>query len=188
MSKAGLKQLRIAESDKFPHVTFFFNAQRHEPFKGEERIKIESPKVANFADAPDMSADKLADTLIEQIQSGAFSFIVANFANPDLVGHGAKVDAAIKACEAVDRNLGRLLPVLEKKGYAWIVTADHGNAEDMLTESGDTNPSHTANPVQTFVHADGVDSSADLQEVKGIKDIAPLCLKILGLRIPAEMQ
>ncbi len=189
VSAAGIRQLRIAETDKMAHVTFFFNAQRHDPYPGEERILIESPKVPNFAAAPRMSADKLADTLIAEVQKEEFGLIVANFANPDLVGHGGKLDAAITACETVDENLAKLLPVLEEHGYDWIVTADHGNAECMLLEDGRTaNPSHTTSPVQTFIHSDQIRSADDLKEMKGLKDIAPLCLKIMGIEVPEEMQ
>ncbi len=188
ISKAGLKQLRIAETDKMAHVTFFFNAQRHEPFPGEDRILVESPKVPNFATVPEMSADELTDRLMEQVNAEKYDFIVANYANPDLVGHGAHIPAAVIACETVDRDLDRLLPTLEQHGYGWIVTSDHGHVEDMLLPDGSTSPAHTTNPVQTFVHAKIVTSSKDLQQLTGIKDIAPLCLKIMGLPVPKEMK
>jgi 2,3-bisphosphoglycerate-independent phosphoglycerate mutase len=189
VAEAGLKQLRIAETDKYPHVTFFFNAQKHDPYDGEDRILVDSPKVPNYADAPDMSADKLTDELIKQAKSGKYHFIVANFANPDLVGHGGKIDAAIKACEAVDRNLTRLLPVLEAEGYDWIVTADHGNAEEMYYPGTTTIcPSHTANKVQTFVHSDVITSSEQLKGLSGLKDVAPLCLRMMGIPVPREMR
>ncbi|MDD5102885.1 MAG: 2,3-bisphosphoglycerate-independent phosphoglycerate mutase [Candidatus Peribacteraceae bacterium] len=187
VSKAGLRQLRIAETDKMAHVTFFFNAQRHEPFKGEDRILVESPKVPNFATVPEMSADELTDRLLEQVKAEKYDFIVANYANPDLVGHGANIPAAVIACETVDRNLARLLPALEQNHYEWIVTSDHGHVEDMLLPDNSVSPSHTTNPVQTFVHAKTITSSEDLKKCTGIKDIAPLCLKIMGLPIPEEM-
>jgi 2,3-bisphosphoglycerate-independent phosphoglycerate mutase len=190
LSNAGLRQLRVAETDKFAHVTFFFNAQRHEPYAGEDRLMVESPKVPNFADAPEMSADGITDRVIENVEKETYDCIIMNYANPDLVGHGGRIDAAVTACETVDRNLARLLPVLEAHGYDWIVTADHGNAEEMLLPDGKTiSPSHTTNPVQTFVHAPSViRSSADLQHAKTLKDIAPLCLGILGIPVPEEMQ
>jgi 2,3-bisphosphoglycerate-independent phosphoglycerate mutase len=188
ISGAGLKQLRVAETDKFAHVTFFFNAQRQEPWPGEERILIESPKVPNYADAPQMSAAQVAQTVIDKCATGEFPFIMVNFANPDLVGHGGKIDAAVTACETVDRELGRVLPALEAAGYDWIVTSDHGNAECMLMDDGSTiSPSHTANPVETFVHSPAI-SADDLAACTGLKDIAPLCLKIMGLPVPAEMR
>lgn len=188
VAQAGLRQLRIAETDKMAHVTFFFNAQKHEPFSGEDRILVESPKVPNFASVPEMSADELTDRLIEQVKNEQYALIVANFANPDLVGHGADIPAEVIACETVDRNLARLLPVLEEHGYEWIVTSDHGHAEEMLLPDGSVSPSHTTNPVQTFVHSKKIASSKSLQNFTGIKDIAPLCLQIMNLPIPKEMK
>ncbi len=190
IADAGLQQLRVAETDKFAHVTFFFNAQRQEPYAGEDRLMVESPKVANFADAPAMSADDLTSRVIENVEKESYDLIVMNYANPDLVGHGGKIDAVITGCETVDRNLDRLIPVLDAHGYDWIITADHGNAEEMLMPDGKTvNPSHTTNQIQTFVHAPSViTSSKDLQACTGLKDIAPLCLKILGVPVPKEMR
>ncbi len=189
LSKAGLKQLRVAETDKFAHVTFFFNAQRHEPYKGEDRIIVESPTVSNFAESPAMSADKLTQEVIRDVTAQSHDVIIMNYANPDLVGHGGKLDAAITACESVDRNLSVLLPALEKNGYDWVITADHGNAEEMYYPGTKTIcPSHTTNPVQTFVHSPAIKSSADLKGLTGLKDIAPLCLKIIGLPVPGEMK
>ncbi len=189
VSKAGLKQLRIAETDKIAHVTFFFNGQRHETYPGEDVIKIESPKVPNFAEAPAMSASELTDALIGKVGTNTYDFIVANYANPDLVGHGGVLSAEILACEAVDLSLARLLPALEANGYDWIVTSDHGNAEEkFLPGTTVVSPSHTSNPVQTFVHSSLIASSDQLKQCTGIKDIAPLCLKILGLPVPVEMR
>ena len=189
IAEASLKQLRIAETDKYAHVTFFFNAQKHEPYEGEDRILIDSPKVPNYADAPDMSADRLTDELIRQVKAGKYHLIVANFANPDLVGHGGKLEAAITACEAVDRNLARVLPVLDEEGYEWIVTSDHGNAEEMYYPGTATIcPSHTTNKVQTFVHSSSITSSKDLKGCDGLKDIAPLILRMMGIPVPKEMR
>lgn len=190
IADAGLKQLRITETDKFAHVTFFFNSQDQKPYAGEDRIMIESPKVANFAEAPRMSSVELTDRMIQEVRTQNYDFIVLNYPNPDLVGHGGKLDAAIIACEAVDEGLSRLLPVLEANGYDYIITSDHGNAECMLLPDGQTaNPSHTTSPIQTFVHSSTV-SQTDLDALvsPGLKHIAPLALKILGLEIPAEMQ
>lgn len=186
IANANLRQLRIAETDKYAHVTFFFNAQKHEPFAGEDRLMIESPKVSNFATTPKMSADQVTQAALDHL--GDYDFIVMNYANPDLVGHGGDLDAAMTACETVDENLSRLIPALEDAGYDWIVTADHGNAECMLQDDGKTPyPSHTINQVQTFVQSDAV-SQEDLDTCTGLKDIAPLCLKILDLPVPKEMQ
>ena len=188
VSAAGIKQLRIAETDKFAHVTFFFNSQEHEPYPGEDRMMVESPKVPNYADAPEMSAHQVCDTAIEQAQKGEYGLIVMNFANPDLVGHGGKLDAAVIACETVDHELTRLLPALEEAGYEWIITSDHGNAECMLLEDGVTAcPSHTANQIQTFAKSESI-TQEDLDACTGLKDIAPLCLKVLGIDVPEEMQ
>lgn len=188
LSTAGLKQLRLAETDKFAHVTFFFNAQRQEPYPGEERILVESPKVSNYAQTPEMSADKLTDEALRAVETDAYDVIVMNYANPDLVGHGGQFDAAVRACETVDRQLGRLLPVLNRHGYDWVITADHGNAEEMYYPGTETvSPSHTTNKVQTFVHAQSIRSAQDLAWCTGLKDIAPLCLKIIGLPVPEEM-
>lgn len=189
VSRQGLRQLRLAETDKFAHVTFFFNAQEHEPYPGEDRILVESPKVPNYADTPEMSASQITETAIEKAKSGEYDLIVMNFANPDLVGHGGKLDAAITACETVDQELAKLLPVLEEAGYDWVITADHGNAECMLMDDHKTaNPSHTDNQVQTFVHSAQINSSVDLQQYTGLKDIAPLVLRLMGVEAPQEMQ
>ncbi len=189
VSKNGLKQLRVAETDKFAHVTFFFNAQQHEPYPGEDRLLVESPKVSNFALAPDMSADELTKQVIEKINTKEYAFIVMNYANPDLVGHGGDLAAVIKGCEAVDRNLAILLPALEKAGYDWIVTADHGNAEEMYYPGTQTiSPSHSNNPVQTFVHSTKITSADQLSECTGLKDIASLVLTLMELPVPAEME
>ena len=188
ISKAGLKQLRMTETDKFAHVTFFFNSQEQEPYPGEDRIMVESPKVPNFADAPAMSSVELTDRMIEHVESEQYDFIVLNYPNPDLVGHGGYLEAAVTACEAVDTGLTRLLPVLEEHGYEWIITSDHGNAECMLLDDGKTaNPSHTTSQIQTFANAEAI-SQADLDACTGLKDIAPLCLKALGLEVPEEMK
>lgn len=189
VSKAGLRQLRLAETDKFAHVTFFFNAQHHEPYPGEDRLLVESPKVSNYAETPAMSAHELVDRALEHVQAGTYDFIVMNMANPDLVGHGGSVEAAVKACETVDNELMRLLPVLEAHGYDWVITADHGNAECMLLPDGKTvNPSHTTSPVQTFVHSPSITSSEQLKTYTGLKDIAPLCLRLMGIPVPEEMR
>ena len=189
VSKQGLKQLRVAETDKFAHVTFFFNAQQHDPYQGEERIIVESPKVANFAETPEMSAAEVTKNVMKKAKDGEHDLIVMNFANPDLVGHGGDLDAAVVACETVDTNLAELLPALEEAGYEWIITSDHGNAEYMLYEDGKTIcPSHTSNQVQTFVKSGKFTASKDLQQYTGLKDIAPMVLTMMGIEVPKEMQ
>jgi len=187
ISKAGLSQLRIAETDKFAHVTFFMNAQRHEPFDDEDRIAVESPKVANFAEAPEMSASEITKAALENI--GTYDMIIMNYANPDLVGHGGDLPAAITACETVDTNLSTLIPALEDEGYDWIITSDHGNSEEMYYPGTETIcPSHTTNQVQTFVHSAKFPTKDSVELFAGLKDIAPICLKMLGVEIPEEMK
>ena len=188
VSNAGLKQLRMTETDKFTHITFFFNAQRPDPFPGEDRIMMESPNVATFADAPEMKSKELTDMMIEKAKTGEYALMVVNYPNPDLTGHGGQIPAVVKACETVDKYLGILLPQLEALGYDWIITSDHGNAEEMYYPGTNTIcPSHTVNQVQTFVHTESIRSSADLQQYTSLTGIAPLALKILGLPIPKEM-
>ncbi|MFH1670813.1 MAG: 2,3-bisphosphoglycerate-independent phosphoglycerate mutase [Patescibacteria group bacterium] len=188
VSNAGKKILKIAETDKWAHTTFFFNGQRKEPFPGEDQILIDSPKVPNFASAPKMSANELTDRLIKEVESEKYDLIVVNYANCDLVGHGANIDAAIIACETIDRNLGRVIPVLDEHGYEWIVTADHGNVEEMLLPDGSISPSHSANPVQTFVKSGKYPTMESLKSCKGLKDLATMCLKIMELEVPKEMR
>lgn len=187
LADAGLKQLRIAETDKFAHVTFFFNAQRHEPYANEDRIIVESPKVSNFAETPAMSAAEVTKTALENLAN--YDVIIMNYANPDLVGHGGKIDAAVVACETIDAELVRLIPALEGAGFDWIITADHGNAECMLMEDGTTVfPSHTTSPVQTLVHSETFPDEASLKNRTGLKDIAPMCLSIIGIPVPSDMR
>lgn len=188
VSDAGLKQIRMTETDKFAHVTFFFNSQRIEPLPGEDRIMVKSPNVPNFCEAPEMSSEELTEKVIEQASKDEYSLMVVNYPNPDLCGHGGEIDAVVTACETVDRSLSVLIPKLEELGYEWIVTSDHGNAEEMYYPGTDTLcVSHTANQVQTFVKSSAI-SQADLDTTSGLKDIAPMCLKMLGLEIPPEMQ
>lgn len=190
VSDAGKKQLRVAETDKFAHATFFFNAQRQEPYANEDRVLVESPKVPNYAETPEMSASKLTDEVLARVRAQTYDLIVMNYANCDLVGHGGKIEAVVKSCESVDRELARLLPELEANGYQVIITADHGNCEEMLVPGTQTiSPSHSCNQVQTFVIApDVIKSSDDLKGLTGLKDIAPLSLKLMGLPVPPEMQ
>jgi len=188
VSDAGLKQIRMTETDKFSHVTFFFNAQATEPYPGETRVMVKSPDVANFCEAPEMSSAELTKKVIEEASKDEYSLMVVNYPNPDLCGHGGEISAIITACETVDKSLSVLLPKLEELGYDWIITADHGNVEEMYYPGTDTLcVSHTANQIQTFAKSDVI-SQEDLDKTSGLKDIAPLCLKALGLDIPQEMQ
>lgn len=188
VSNAGLKQVRMTETDKFSHITFFFNAQRIDPFPGEDRVMVKSPDVANFCEAPEMSSEELTEKVIAEASKDEYSLMVVNYPNPDLCGHGGEIDGVIKACETVDKSLSQLLPKLEELGYDWIVTSDHGNAEEMYYPGTDTLcVSHTKNKIQTFVKSDLI-SQEELDASNGLKDIAPMCLKILDLEIPKEMQ
>jgi 2,3-bisphosphoglycerate-independent phosphoglycerate mutase len=183
-AKAGLKQLRIAETEKYAHVTFFFNGGEERLFPGEERILVPSPKVATYDLKPEMSAYEVTDKLVEAIKADTFDLIVVNFANTDMVGHTGDLGAAIKAVEAVDRCLGRLRAAVEAKGGAILVTADHGNAE-MMTDpaTGEPHTAHTLNRVPVVVC--GV---AGRKVVDGrLADVAPTLLELMGLPKPAVM-
>ena len=183
ISKNGLKQLRIAETEKYAHVTYFFNGGREKPFEGEDRCLIPSPKVATYDLKPEMSAYSVTEELIKRIKSKKYDVIILNYANPDMVGHTGVWNAAIKAVETVDECLGKVIDVLmEEKGIA-LITADHGNAEEMFDENGNPKTSHTTNPVPFIIVGK-----------KGIKlrngilaDIAPTMLDLLGIEKPKEM-
>ena len=186
VSKAGLKQLRIAETEKYAHVTFFFNGGEERVFEGEERILVPSPKIATYDLKPEMSAPEVTDKLVEAIGSGKFDLIVVNYANSDMVGHTGNLDAAIKAIEAVDGCLGRLMEAVKKAGGALFVTADHGNAEQMFDEkSHQKHTQHTLNrvPALLFGAPPAVRSLSDGK----LADVAPTMLALMGLPQPNEM-
>jgi 2,3-bisphosphoglycerate-independent phosphoglycerate mutase len=188
VSRAGWKQLRIAETEKYAHVTFFFNGGREEVFDGEERILVPSPKVATYDLKPEMSAFEVTDKLVEAIGTGKFDAVVVNYANADMVGHSGNIEAAKKAVEAVDTCLGRLAEAVTKAGGSLLVTADHGNVEQMTDpETGQPHTAHTTNPVPlVLINApDWVEAIAP----KGGKlaDIAPTLLALLGLPQPKVM-
>lgn len=186
VSKAGLKQLRIAETEKYPHVTFFFNGGREEPYEGEERIMVPSPKVATYDLKPEMSATEVTDKVVEAIEKGLFDLIVLNYANPDMVGHTGSIDAAIKAVETIDKCLERLLTSVEKAGGVILLTADHGNCETMYDPT--THGPHTAHtlvkvPV-TLIN--GPTWAKKLRDGK-LADVAPTLLSLMNLPKPTEM-
>ena len=186
LSELGCQQLRIAETEKYAHVTFFFNGGREEPFPGEDRILIPSPKVATFDLLPEMSVDAITERLIAAMRERRYEAIICNFANGDQVGHTGIMAAAIQAVEAVDRCLGRLLPVLAEVGGEMIITADHGNVECMVDEAaGQPLTAHTTNPVPLIY----VGSRAVKLQASGgtLVDVAPTLLKLMGLPQPAEM-
>ncbi|MBV8536822.1 MAG: alkaline phosphatase family protein, partial [Alphaproteobacteria bacterium] len=190
VSELGLKQLRIAETEKYAHVTFFLNGGREVEFPGEDRILVPSPKVATYDLKPEMSAFEVTDKLVEAIGSGKFDFIVVNYANTDMVGHTGDFAAAKKAVETVDACLGRLSAAIEKAGGALIVTADHGNAEVMVDPS--THQPHTAHttnrvPVMLVGGAEpGRNAPLRLHDGR-LADVAPTLLELLGLPQPSEM-
>lgn len=185
VAAAGLNQLRIAETEKYPHVTFFFNGGREEPYDGEDRILIPSPKVATYDLKPEMSAIEVTDKVVEAIRSGTYSLIVINYANPDMVGHTGSLKAAIWAVQTVDTCLGRLLKAVQDVGGAALITADHGNCE-MMTDAvtGGPHTAHTLSKVPVvIVHP----SFSGAVRSGRLADVAPTLLKMLGLDQPSEM-
>lgn len=179
----GLHQLRLAETEKYAHVTFFFNGGVEEPFEGEERILVPSPLVATYDLQPQMSAPQVTDELINAIESGKYDVIVCNYANPDMVGHTGNFDAAVKAIEAIDACLGRVVQALRTVGGEALITADHGNAEKMRgTETGQAHTAHTSNVVPLLY----IGRPARLQE-GSLSDIAPCLIHLMGLEPPTEM-
>jgi len=184
VSSLGLKQLRIAETEKYAHVTFFFNGGRDEPFDGEDRILIPSPKIDTYDQQPAMNAPEVADQLVKAVHSNKYDMIICNFANADMVGHTGNFNAAVKAVEALDNCLGRVWSALKESGGEMIVTADHGNAELMLDEStGQPHTAHTSNLVP-LIYAG---RNADCLEQGTLSDIAPTLLSLMELPIPTEM-
>ena len=185
VAKQGKTQFRLAETEKYPHVTFFLNGGREEPFDGEARFMPKSPKVATYDLQPEMSSVEVGDQLVQAIETG-YDLIVVNFANPDMVGHTGSLPAAIKACEAVDIGLGRAVAALQKAGGAMIVTADHGNCELMVDPvTGGPHTSHTVNPVPVILV--GGPTGAKLRAGGRLADLAPTLLALMGLDQPTEM-
>ena len=184
VAKQGLRQFRLAETEKYPHVTFFLNGGKEEPERGEDRFMPPSPKVATYDLQPEMSAPQVTEKFVEAIEKG-YDLIVTNYANPDMVGHTGDLQAAIKACEAVDQGLGTVLAALEKAGGAMIVTADHGNCETMVDPvTGGPHTEHTTNPVPVIVV--GGPSGARLRDGR-LADLAPTLLDLMGIAKPPEM-
>jgi len=181
----GKKQIRIAETEKYPHVTFFFSGGREQPFEGEKRIMIPSPKtVATYDLKPEMSAYEITDAILPEIENQTADFICLNFANADMVGHTGVWQAAIKAVETVDTCVSRIIPLALSKGYTIFLTADHGNSDYMINEDGSPNTAHTLNPVPLFLISE--DYRGKLNPGK-LGDIAPTILSYMGITIPAAM-
>lgn len=183
LSESGLRQLRIAETEKYPHVTFFMSGGREDVFPGEKRILVDSPKVATYDLKPEMSAYEVTDQLLKEINDDAFDAIILNFANPDMVGHSGMLVPTIRAIEVVDECLGRIVEALHAKGGAAVITADHGNADEVLTLEGNPMTAHTTNKVPLIVTKPGV----VLREDGILADLAPTVLKLLNVDQPAEM-
>lgn len=185
VAAAGLRQLRIAETEKYAHVTFFFNGGEERAFPGEERILVPSPKVATYDLKPEMSAAEVTNRLVAAINAGTFDLVVVNYANPDMVGHTGKLDAAIAAIEAVDTSLGRLHEAVQRAGGALVITADHGNAEYMRdAQSGEAHTAHTTGAVPLIVAGA---NATDILKAGRLADVAPTLLHLLGLPQPEEM-
>ncbi len=183
LEKHGKKQIRIAETEKYPHVTFFFSGGREKPFEGETRILRNSPKVATYDLKPEMSAYELRDALVTELKKGETDFVCLNFANGDMVGHTGVMEAAIKACEAVDECVKDVVTTALENDYTTILIADHGNCETMINPDGTPNTAHTTNPVPIIL----IDK--ELKEIKDgiLGDIAPTILKLMGIEQPEAM-
>lgn len=184
ISSLGLHQLRIAETEKYAHVTFFFNGGREEPFEFEDRILVPSPNVATYDQQPEMNAPLVTDKMVEAIESGKYDVIICNYANPDMVGHSGNFAATVKAIETIDDCLGRLVESIQHVGGEMLITADHGNAEMLYNKATEqAHTAHTTNPVP-FIY---VGRKAKLEATGALSDVAPTMLYLMGLEKPSEM-
>jgi 2,3-bisphosphoglycerate-independent phosphoglycerate mutase len=182
-----MRNLRTAETEKFAHVTFFFNGGREKPFPGEERILTPSPKVATYDLMPEMSSVKVGDSIERAILDTAFDVVIANFANPDMVGHTGILPAAIKAVEAVDLQLTRIYKAIRERNAIWIITADHGNCETMVDPiTGEPHTAHTTNPVPLIYVAEEA-KNYRLRTDGSLRDISPTILSLLNQGLPKDM-
>jgi 2,3-bisphosphoglycerate-independent phosphoglycerate mutase len=184
LEQAGIRQLHAAETEKYPHVTYFLNGGDEHEHEGEVRILVPSPRdVKTYDQKPEMSAAELAERAADAIDTGGFGFAVINFANPDMVGHTGVIPAVVRAVEAADAGLGRVLAAVDRVGGVALVTADHGNAEEMLTADGKPYTAHTTNPVPLVI----TDPDVRLRDDGDLSDLAPTILELLGVPRPAEM-
>ncbi len=186
ISDAGLSQVRIAETEKYPHVTFFFSGGREEPFEGERRIMIPSPKVATYDLQPEMSAPEICAAIMQDIRDNKPDFICLNFANTDMVGHTGVFAAAMKAAETVDHCLSQIIPLAEESGYACLLIADHGNSDYLINEDGTPNTAHTKNPVPCILVSKYLKNEVKLRNGR-LADVAPTLLQLMGVEQPKEM-
>jgi 2,3-bisphosphoglycerate-independent phosphoglycerate mutase len=187
LAQANLRNLRTAETEKFAHVTFFFNGGVEEPFAGEERVMTPSPKVATYDLQPEMSSVGVGNTIEKAILDTSFDLVVSNFANPDMVGHTGILPAAIKAVEAVDIQLTRIYKAVRERNAIWIVTADHGNCETMVDPiTGEPHTAHTTNPVP-LIYVSEEAKNFRLRTDGSLRDISPTLLGLLNLGLPKEM-
>ena len=183
LANANKKQIRIAETEKYPHVTFFFSGGQEEPFSGEKRILRNSPKVATYDLKPEMSAYELRDALCDDLNKGEADFVCLNFANGDMVGHTGVMEAAIKACEAVDICVKDVIETGLKNGYSTLLIADHGNCETMMNPDGSPHTAHTTNPVPfILIDNDKIEVNSGI-----LGDVAPTILELMGVNQPKEM-
>ncbi len=187
MARHDLRNLRVAETEKYAHVTYFFNGGIEKPFAGEDRELVQSKKVATYDLAPEMSAEGIGDIVERQLGDRAFDVMIVNFANADMVGHSGKMEPTVKAVEAVDAQLGRIYNAVRAAGASWIITADHGNAEMLIDPvSGGPHTAHTTNPVPFVLVTDG-GAKVGVREGGSLRDISPTILGLLGLELPKEM-
>jgi len=190
MADANLRNLRVAETEKYAHVTYFFNGGIEKPFPGEDRVLIPSQKVATYDLAPEMSAEGIADAVVKAVNDTAFDVIIVNFANADMVGHSGRIEPTVRAVETVDTQLGRIYQAIKQRGGSLLVTADHGNAELLIDPvTGGPHTAHTTNPVPFILVTDERDTSHHeiLRPGGSLRDISPTILKLLGLKKPHEM-
>lgn len=183
LSKHQLKQLRIAETEKYPHVTYFMSGGRHEEFPGETRLLINSPKVATYDLKPEMSAYEVTEGLIKELDKGYLNAVILNFANPDMVGHSGMLEPTIKAIEAVDECLGKVVDKIISLGGHCIITADHGNSDEVVTLDGKPMTTHTTNPVPVIITKEGI----EVRDGGKLADLSPTLLDLLGVEKPEEM-
>jgi 2,3-bisphosphoglycerate-independent phosphoglycerate mutase len=187
MAKEQMRNLRVAETEKYAHVTYFFNGGVEQPFPGEERVMVPSPKVATYDLKPEMSASGIADEVVKAVEKGEFQVLIVNFANADMVGHSGKIEPTVRAVETVDACLGRIFKAVKQRGGAMIVTADHGNAEMLIDPvTGGPHTAHTLNPVPFIVVSDD-DKKFSLRNDGALQDISPTVLGMLGIPQPKEM-